>query len=655
MYYVITRRRDLHEVKNTRAMRGPDCQTDHYIVKSTLKIAVKPIYFYSKQKSLRKRKLDTNQLGDPARQEHLQQEIARALGEIKNEESPQKAWETLSSRVYSTAVETLGYTKKRNADWFDENNQVIKLAIDERNRALMAKLSNPTEGNKQKLKLARKNLQQNLRIMENDWWLRRAEEMQQMADRNSSSGFFNSLKEVYGPKAQMSNLLLSRDGNETLTDPNQLTQRWKEHFGALLNVESSTDDTALDHIDPLPERQHLNEEPTLQEVIKAIWKTKSNKSPGMDGIPAEVYKYGGTQLTGKVHELILMCWRQGIVPQEFKDVLIVPIYKNKGDHRDCNNYRGISLLAIAGKIMAKVIQSRLAQLAEEVLTASQCGFRRERSTIDMIFSLRQIQEKAIEQYQELYIVFIDFRKAFDSVDRDMLWRVLRRFGCPEHFVRMIEQFHTGAKGRVVVGQQESDQLDVNHGTKQGCVLAPTLFTLFLTTVLVSLHQELGNGIFVRTRADGKLFNLARLKARTKTREELISELLFADDTALVAHDVATMQNMVDIFSQASEKIGLQINKGKTEVLYQPSPDNTEPQPPIITINGEALKVVKSFKYLGSTVSDDARADQEISNRIQSACASYGKLEKRLWSRGGIRLESTGSTCSAVLSRNIHSV
>ena len=437
----------------------------------------------------------------------------------------------------------------------------------------------------------------------------------------------------------MSNLLLSRDGNETLTDPNQLTQRWKEHFGALLNVESSTDDTALDHIDPLPEQQHLNEEPTLQEVIKAIEKTKSNKSPGMDGIPAEVYKYGGTQLTGKVHELILMCWRQGIVPQEFKDVLIVPIYKNKGDHRDCNNYRGISLLAIAGKIMAKVIQSRLAQLAEEVLTESQCGFRRERSTIDMIFSLRQIQEKAIEQYQELYIVFVDFRKAFDSVDRDMLWRVLRRFGCPEHFVRMIEQFHTGAKGRVVVRQQESDQLDVNHGTKQGCVLAPTLFTLFLTTVLVSLHQELGNGIFVRTRADGKLFNLARLKARTKTREELISELLFADDTALVAHDVATMQNMVDIFSQASEKIGLQINKGKTEVLYQPSPDNTEPQPPIITINGEALKVVKSFKYLGSTVSDDARADQEISNRIQSACASYGKLEKRLWSRGGIRLDT----------------
>ena len=99
MDYVITRRRDLHEVKNTRAMRGPDCQTDHYIVKSTLKIAVKPIY--SKQKSHRKRKLDTNQLNDPARQEHLQQEIARALGEIQNEESPQKAWETLSSRVYS--------------------------------------------------------------------------------------------------------------------------------------------------------------------------------------------------------------------------------------------------------------------------------------------------------------------------------------------------------------------------------------------------------------------------------------------------------------------------------------------------------------------------------------------------------------------------
>ena len=99
-----------------------------------------------------------------------------------------------------------------------------------------------------------------------------------------------------------------------------------------------------------------------------------------------------------------------------------PHFQEERRLRDCNNYHGISLLSIARKIMAKVVQKRLSKLAEGVLTESQCGFRQERSTIDMIFSIRQIQEKAIEQYQELYIVFVDFRKAFDTVDRNMLWQ-----------------------------------------------------------------------------------------------------------------------------------------------------------------------------------------------------------------------------------------
>ena len=229
-----------------------------------------------------------------------------------------------------------------------------------------------------------------------------------------------------------------------------------------------------------------------------------NKSPGSDGIPAEIYKYGGEELMQRLFQLISECWLQRTVPQEFKDVLILPIFKNKGDHRDCGNYRGISLLAIAGKIMAKVVQARLSKLAEDVLTESQCGFRQERSTIDMIFSIRQIQEKAIEQEQELYMVFVDFRKAFDTVDRRMLWKVLKIFGCPQTLIDITQQFHDGTRGKVMVGSQMSDDINVNHGTKQGCVLAPTLFTLFLTVVLTILHQDVQEGVYIRSRSDGKL-------------------------------------------------------------------------------------------------------------------------------------------------------
>ena len=107
----------------------------------------------------------------------------------------------------------------------------------------------------------------------------------------------------------------------------------------------------------------------------------------------------------------------------------------------------------------------------------------------MVFSLRQLKEKAIEQYQELYIVFFDFRKAFDTVDRALLWKVLQNFVCPPRLAKIVQEFHDGTKGKVAVGGDRSEKIMVSHGAKQGCVLAPTLFTLFLTVVLMILHQD----------------------------------------------------------------------------------------------------------------------------------------------------------------------
>ena len=162
------------------------------------------------------------------------------------------------------------------------------------------------------------------------------------------------------------------------------------------------------------------------------------------------------------------------------------------------------------------------------------------------------------------------------------------------------------------------------------------------------ERDIDNGVYITTRSDGKLFNLARLKARTKTRRELLTELLFADDTALIAHDQEQMQSMVDIFAGTARRIGLEINTQKTEVLYQPSPTNTNPDTPTIVVNGEALKVVSSFKYLGSTVTEDNRADKEIACRIRSSCASFGKLETKLWNRAGIRLDTKCKVYKAVV-------
>ena len=156
-----------------------------------------------------------------------------------------------------------------------------------------------------------------------------------------------------------------------------------------------------------------------------------------------------------------------------------------------------------------------------------------------------------------------------------------------------------------------------------------------------MSSEIADGVFITTRSDGKLFNLARLRAKTKTRKELVTELLFADDTALIAHDETQMQRMITVFAETARKIGLQINIQKTEVLYQPAPNRSHYSDPEITVDGIILKVVKNFKYLG-------RADKDIVNRIQNACTSFRKLSSRLWNRPGIRLETKCKVYKAVV-------
>ena len=123
---------------------------------------------------------------------------------------------------------------------------------------------------------------------------------------------------------------------------------------------------------------------TLEELSIAIDGLTCGKAPGRDGIPPEVWKHGKQNILQLLHELLCLCWEQGHIPQDMRDANIVTLYKKKGDRSDCNNYPGISLLSIVGKVFARVTLTCLQSLASKVYPESQCGFRARRSTVDMI-------------------------------------------------------------------------------------------------------------------------------------------------------------------------------------------------------------------------------------------------------------------------------
>nr|VZI44597.1 unnamed protein product [Spirometra erinaceieuropaei] len=219
-------------------------------------------------------------------------------------------------------------------------------------------------------------------------------------------------------------------------------------------------------------------------------------------MPAEVYKHGGPLLMDHLTALFQEMWRQGEVPQDFKDATIVHLYKRKGNRQVCDNHRGISLLSIAGKIFARILLNRLNNHLEQgLLPESQCGFRRHRGTTDMIFAARQLQEKCQDMRTHLYSTFVDLTKAFDTVNREGLWKIMQKFGCPERFTQMVRQLHDGMMARVTHNGAVSEAFAVTNGVMQGCVLAPTLFSLMFSAMLMDAYRDERPGIRIAYRTD----------------------------------------------------------------------------------------------------------------------------------------------------------
>ena len=190
------------------------------------------------------------------------------------------------------------------------------------------------------------------------------------------------------------------------------------------------------------------------------------------------------------------------------------------------------------------------------------------------------------------------------------------------------------KGTISYDGETSDPFPMHSGVKQGCVLAPTLFGVFFSLLLKFAFEQSMEGVHLHTRSDGKLFNLARLRAKTKVRTVLIREMLFADDAALSSHTEEDLQRLMDRFSHACREFGLTISIKKTNVMGQ-----DVPSPPAIRIDNEELAVTDHFTYLGSTITSNLSLDTELDKRIAKAAAVMAQLSKRVWTNKQLTLKT----------------
>lgn len=366
-----------------------------------------------------------------------------------------------------------------------------------------------------------------------------------------------------------------------------------EHFGQLLNV--NIDDHCFSYALPYLEVPDLDNEISAAEVKRILSKCKDSKAPGEDRVPVEFLKYASDEFIDSLTAAFNHIFNSSNAPDSFRKSIIFPLYK-KGDPNSAENYRGISFCNACAKVFASILHERLCHWVDnqQLLSEFQSGFRKRYSTMDNIFLLNNIANLYISKNKKLYVFFVDFKAAFDSILRNALFYKLGNLGVSSKFMQIIQSLYLATRAAVWDGSGVSDWFFTNAGVKQGCVLSPLLFALFLD----DLVSFLPGGITI----DGVQ----------------IKVLMYADDIVLIAESPRMMQLMINKLSEYCKIWNLVINVAKSKIMifkqHMRRLQNVEKW----YLNDEQLEVVKEFKYLGVWLNYNATFNTHVQKKLKDA-------------------------------------
>ena len=264
-------------------------------------------------------------------------------------------------------------------------------------------------------------------------------------------------------------------------------------------------------------------------------------------------------------------------------------------------------------MLSNIIYARLKDEAQGALSEEQAGFRKDRGCSDHIFALRHIIEPCEEWQKGVLLNFLDFKRAFDSVHRASMWKIVRLYGIPTKLVNLMKSMYDGTESCVRVSQGHTDFFNVDSGVRQGDSLSPLLFNIVLDFVMKKVEQ-IGGGI--EWTAGRRLRNLA-----------------YADDICFLSEDMTDMRRMTEAVVTEAAKVGLRVNTRKTELMKIRIEDTES-----FVIEGENIQEVDKFVYLGCEVRKDGNIRNEVGIRIGKACAAFKNMEK-VWNENGMLLRT----------------
>ena len=631
--YAMVREQDLSNCTDCHVIRGAECSTDHNLVCLTYRIrssachkrAKRPVKFDVQQLVKHSCMTEAQRAATCKTREQYATSVASELRSWNHDGCVEDKWSAVKSAIVTSAEKHLGRPRRRQPDWFEACADVLAPMLDSRNALHRKWLASGSDADRRRFVEARGKCRTAVRNAKSEWIGRKANVVE--SSRFSGKHAWSAIRDIQKCYSGLSPISIPsiRDSDGVICSSQEGQEKcWLQHFARLLNVRSTFDATIFDHIEQREVDESLGQLPSLEDLTMAIRQLANCKAPGSSGIAPELLKAGDTPLLEALLDVIHTAWTNGTVPQDWRDAQLVPIPK-KGDLTNCNNWRGIALLDVAGKVCGRLIQDRLQLVAEQELPESQCGFRPGRGCADAIFSIRQLIEKSYEHRQKLFCVFVDLKKAYDSVPRQALWLALGRLGIPEGLLNLIQSFHESMQAAVRVGASTTEPFAVNNGLRQGCVMAPVLFNLYFGVVLERWAQVMQDsdhppGIPIQFSINGNLFS----KPARQSTAAIINDIEYADDAVLLAEDRPGAEKCLETFCTVASSFGLCVNAAKTKFLVAGSQVNM-PDRADMNVNGDTVEHVPSFIYLGSVVTPDARSSTDVSRRIAEASKAFGAL------------------------------
>lgn len=578
--YIICSQRWRSAVQSSKTRPGADCGSDHELLISKFRLKLKRI---NKAKPSSGYNLNNIPL------EYTVEVKNRFNGLDLRDRVPEELWSEVCCVVKETAEKHISKKKnKKKARWL--SGEALQIAEERRNAKIKGERSKVSKLNAEFQKLARRD--------KNAFLNEQCKEVEENNRLGKTRDLYMRIRDLRGRFQAKIGMIKDKNGKD-LTEAEEIKERWREYVDELYRKDLNTPDDEVTVLSE-PEPDILE-----SEVKWALESIANNKASGYDGIPAELFKILGEDAVKVLHSICQQIWKTQQWPKDWKNSVFIPIPK-KGSAKECSNYRTIALISHASKVMLKILQNRLRQYVDRELPEEQAGFRKGRGTRDQIANIRWIMEKAREFQKDLYLCFIDYAKAFDCVDHNKLWQILKTMAIPDHLICLMRNLYSDQEAAVKTLYGTTEWVKIEKGVRQGCILSPYLFNLYAEYIMRNAKLD-------------------ETEIGVKIGGRNINNLRYADDTTLMAESEEELKYLLLKVKEESTKAGLRLNIKKTKIMA------TKP----ITswhIDGETVEVVPSFIYLGSKITADGDCSHEIKRRLLLGRKAMANLDNIFKSR-----------------------